>query len=102
MGTADNIMSITPVEDFQASVIAAGGTVILDTEEGWTHQNTCEQSYTDERLDWLFAHVKGEVDGIGSVVDKKDASGIVYDLCGRRIAMPAHGVYIQGGKKYIR
>ncbi len=102
MGTADNIMSITPVEDFQASVIAAGGTVILDTEEGWTHQNTCEQSYTDERLDWLFTHVKGEVDGIGSVVDKKNASDIVYDLCGRRIAKPAHGVYIQGGKKYMR
>lgn len=102
MGTADNIMSITAVVDFQASVIAAGGTVILDTEEGWTHQNTCEQSYTAERLDWLFAHVKGVVDGIDSFVDKNDASDVVYDLCGRRIAKPAHGVYIQGGKKYLR
>lgn len=76
--------------------------MILDTEEGWTHQNTCEQSYTDERLDWLFAHVKGVVDGIDSIEDKKDASDAVYALCGRRITKPAHGIYIQGGKKYIR
>ncbi len=102
MGTNDNIMSITPVEEFQESVLAAGGTVILETEEGWTHQNTCEQSYTDERLDWLFGHVKGVVDGVDSIVQDKDTSDAVYDLCGRRIAKPAHGVYIQGGKKYIR
>ena len=59
MGTADNIMSIDIVEEFQTEVIAAGGTFILDVETGWTHQNTCEQSYTDARLGWLFSQIRG-------------------------------------------
>ena len=103
MGTADVLMSIPAVEAFRSSVVAEGGTVILETEDGWSHQNTCEQSYTDERLDWLFSHVKENPTAIGSVVDNGEPSqSPVYDLCGRRITKPAHGVYIQNGKKYIR
>ena len=60
MGTADNIMSIDAVEEFQTDVFAAGGTMILDVENGWTHQNTCELSYTEPRLDWLFSQTRSE------------------------------------------
>lgn len=55
MGTADALMSIEDVENFMTEVNEAGGTIILDVEDGWTHPMTCENSYTDERLDWLFA-----------------------------------------------
>lgn len=55
MGTADALMSIENVENFMTLVNEEGGTIILDIEEGWTHPVTCENSYTDERLDWLFA-----------------------------------------------
>ncbi len=103
MGTADVLMSIPTVETFKTSVIAAGGTVILETEEGWSHQNTCEQSYTDERLDWLFSHTKENSTAIDNIINNDNQTQApIYDLCGRRISKPAHGVYIQNGKKYIR
>ncbi len=104
MGTADNMMSIPVVEQFQTDVLAAGGTLILDKEVGWTHQNTCELSYTDERLDWLFAHVLGEASGIDDVhaSPKQNGDSTVYDLNGRQIPLPTHGIYIQNGKIRIR
>ena len=58
MGTADTIMSYTAVTEFVKQIKANGGEVKLDIEEGWTHENTCEQSYTDARLAWVFGHTK--------------------------------------------
>ena len=88
MGTADNIMSIDAVESFQTEVTAAGGTLLLDVEEGWTHQNTCEQSYTDTRLDWLFSqmresqsHLVGDVNGDGKV-NVSDVTALINMILG--------------------
>ncbi len=58
MGTDDDLMSIPTVEKFRTDVLAAGGTLLLDIEEGWSHVETCQQSFTDERLAWLFANVR--------------------------------------------
>lgn len=103
MGTEDNLMSIPAVEQFQTEVLAAGGTLLLDIEPGWSHPATCEQSYTDERLDWLFANVKGIPAGIGKIIkESDDTSAIYYDLSGRRVISPTKGIYIQNGKKYVR
>ncbi|MBQ7179658.1 MAG: prolyl oligopeptidase family serine peptidase [Bacteroidaceae bacterium] len=102
MGTADAMMSITDVETFMADVIAAGGSVRLDTEEGWSHPTTCEQSYTEERLDWLFSQVRGVETGIREMVNSKWSNGKCYDLVGRPISLPASGIYIKDGKKYIQ
>ena len=89
MGTADNIMSIEAVETFRAAVIAAGGTIILDIETGWTHQNTCEQSYTGQRLEWLFSHTRnevpaltGDVNGDGAV-DGGDVNTLINIVLGK-------------------
>ena len=89
MGTADNIMSIDAVEAFQVDVLAAGGTLILETETGWTHQNTCEQSYTEHRLDWLFSHtlstdspIVGDVNGDGYVTSSDVTAIYNYMLNG--------------------
>ena len=83
MGTADNIMSIDAVETFQTQVLAAGGILILEVETGWTHQDTCEKSYTDSRLEWLFSKtratakpLKGDVNGDGEV-DVKDVTELI-------------------------
>ena len=102
MGTADVLMSIPAVQTFQTSVEEAGGTVVLDTEAGWSHQNTCEQSYTDERLDWLFAHVRGASTGIDHPCVDAASSAAIYDLSGRRTDLPSRGIYIQNGRKYVR
>ena len=102
MGTADAIMSIPDVETFMADVIAAGGSVQLDTEEGWSHPTTCEQSYTDERLDWLFSQVRGVETGIREIGSVSKSSSTIYNLSGRPQSHPASGIYIKDGKKYIQ
>ena len=44
--------------------------------------------------DWDFS-------GISSVSADRAASGVVYDLQGRRVSQPAKGVFIQNGKKIV-
>ena len=56
MGTADNIMSIPTVDTFLMQLDSRGATYRYDVEPGWTHQQTCIESYTTARLDWLFSH----------------------------------------------
>ena len=56
MGTADNIMSIPTVDTFMMQLNSRGATYRYDVEQGWTHQQTCIESYTTTRLDWLFSH----------------------------------------------
>ena len=124
MGTDDVIMSIQTVQDFQSAVIAAGGTMRLDIETGWSHQNTCEQSYTEERLRWLFSHTRSNPSGIRDVnlnlnLNDNDSDNdnenenlkpgtwnlkpgtwnLYYDLSGRCATQPSQGLYIHNGKK---
>lgn len=55
----DEVMK-TAYEDVKAfceSINAAGGNAdctIVPASEQWSHQTTCELSYTAERLRWLF------------------------------------------------
>lgn len=43
----------------------------------------------------------GEVTGISTVGNGKQAIGNAYDLSGRRVAQPTKGVYIRNGKKVV-
>jgi len=86
MGTKDAIMSVTPVSNMQASVTALGGTMLLDVVDGWTHQETCEQSYTKERLDWLFSQTKGALTGdvnCDGTVDVADINTVINIVLGK-------------------
>lgn len=56
MGTADKIMDVETASDFIGELNSLGGIAKLDIEEGWTHEITCIQSYTTDRLDWIFGH----------------------------------------------
>ena len=56
MGTADNIMSIPTVETFLEQLDSLGATYRYDIEQGWSHQQTCIESYTTPRLNWVFSH----------------------------------------------
>ena len=100
MGTADALMSIDDVETFKADVIATGGTVLLNIENGWSHPITCEESYTDERLDWLFSHTRSNATGIRDVSKGKTSNAAIYSLSGRRLSYPTRSIYIRNGKKY--
>jgi len=101
MGTADNMMSIPTVEQFQTEVLAAGGTLILETEEGWSHPTTCEQSYTDQRLDWLFSWRRGNSTGIDATTSITPSSASIYDLYGRKVSTSTKGIYLINGRKVI-
>ena len=99
MGTADNMMSIPTVEQFQSEVLTAGGTLILETEQGWSHPTTCEQSYTDQRLDWLFSWRRGSSTGINVITSAPYSSFPIFDLSGRKVNSPSKGIYLINGKK---
>ena len=58
MGTADNLMSIDTVTAFAEELTNAGGTIRFDIEQGWDHATTCTESYTPERLAWIFSQRK--------------------------------------------
>lgn len=99
MGTADVIMKISNVETFLAKMDDYDAEYQFDIENGWTHQNVCEKSYTNERLAWVFKHTKSTSTGITSTYD--DGSEIVnvvwYSLNGQKLsAQPAYkGIYIK-------
>ncbi len=56
MGTMDKIMSIETVKSFAEQVNALSGNIRLEVEDGWTHEQTCIESYTSERLKKLFEY----------------------------------------------
>ena len=59
MGLADMVMGAdvrTAAENFISQLLALGCDARYDTVEGWTHEMTCIQSYTTERLNWIFSH----------------------------------------------
>lgn len=58
MGTADRLMSVETAQTFIAAIDAAGGKTKFDTEEGWSHEDTCTKSYTDTRLEWVFSQTR--------------------------------------------
>ena len=58
MGTADALMSVDTANDFITALREAGGTARIDIIEGWDHATTCTESYTTERLEWVFSHRK--------------------------------------------
>jgi hypothetical protein len=95
------MMSIPTVEQFQTEVLAVGGTLILETEEGWSHPTTCEQSYTDQRLDWLFSWRRGSSTGINATTSITPLSASIYDLYGRKVSASTKGIYLIDGRKVI-
>ena len=58
MGKDDALMKIDIVETFIINLRNAGGIAMFDIEEGWDHATTCEESYTDSRLAWIFSKTK--------------------------------------------
>ena len=43
-----------------------------------------------------------ELAGIKTIVVKKNTSGVIYDLMGRKVSQPTKGIYIKDGKKFIQ
>lgn len=58
MGSEDKLMTIPRVNEFVELLKEKGGEVIMDVENGWGHMQTCTDSYTPQRLDWIFSHTR--------------------------------------------
>lgn len=56
MGTADVIMNLETAHVFVENLEAQGIETRFEIGEGWTHEVTCIESYTTQRLDWVFSH----------------------------------------------
>lgn len=97
MGTSDRIMSVETASGFIDELNARGAITRLDIEEGWTHEVTCIQSYTTERLDWVFGHSHNSSGIENSVIDNKIVKSVQYfSLDGRQLSgYPCKGFYIE-------
>lgn len=97
MGTADRIMSVETAAAFVEKLKAHDGDVRFETEDGWTHEMTCIQSYTAERLDWVFAHeltLSGVEHAEAEVPVAREVQ--YYSMDGRRLAgRPQRGLYVE-------
>lgn len=108
MGLADRIMAgdvRETAEAFVAQLKNLGDDVVYETVEGWSHEMTCTQSYTPQRLDWVFAHQRNGATGIAPVLSPSDSSGATgwYTLQGQLLEHypMVKGVYIHQGRKVL-
>ena len=97
MGTSDRIMSVETASGFIDELNARGAITKFDIEEGWTHEVTCIQSYTTERLDWIFGHSRNSSGIEKPVADDKIVESVQYfSLDGRQLSeSPYKGFYIK-------
>lgn len=105
MGLADKIMDEdvrTTALSFIAELQSLGDDARYEAVDGWTHEVTCIQSYTTERLNWVFAHRRSVATGITSV-PTGTARCVVYDLQGQRhTTFPRCGICIVNGVKVMK
>lgn len=94
MGTADRIMSVQVTSDFISLLNSLGGETMFETEDGWSHETTCVQSYTDQRIGWVMAHIKGEDDVESVRSEKAVCCTEYYALNGCRSDTPHNGIYV--------
>lgn len=96
MGTSDRIMSVETTADFINELNAHNGITRFEIEEGWTHEITCIQSYTTQRLDWVFSHGSNSSGVENTTAGKKIIDSMqYYSIEGRALSEPpSKGLYI--------
>ncbi len=99
MGTDDKVMKLSNVESFVTMLEKNEAEYKFDIEEGWTHEDVCQLSYTAKRLNWLFQHAKQTTEGInGTVAGEREAVKVVwYSISGQQMASAPvqRGIYLK-------
>lgn len=106
MGLADKIMGSDVrviAENFISQLQSLGDEVRYETVEGWSHEMTCIQSYSTERLDWVLTHRRNLGTDIKQTrQDVPEDDDTWYTLLGMRISKPSQaGIFIRKGKKIV-
>lgn len=99
MGTADVIMNLDLVTTFINNLSTFSSDYQYDVIEGWTHEQTCIESYTTERLNWVFSHtLNNKETAIHEMQNKTLTTPIetqFWSMDGKRIIEPQpHTLYI--------
>lgn len=97
MGTEDRIMDIEITSNFIDELNTRHGNTKFETEEGWTHEMTCIQSYTTRRLDWIFAHNATSTSVKGNETYSPEIECVrFYSIDGKRLnKQPNQELYIE-------
>lgn len=98
MGTADKIMNMETVQAFTTRLTACGGEWEYDIKEGWTHETTCIQSYTEARLAWVFGKIRdsGQTYITSNTEQEEHPTTHIYDINGKEV-----GRYYRNGVTII-
>ena len=99
MGTADKLMKISNVETLLTEMDVYHAEYEFNIEDGWTHEDVCKKSYTNERLAWVFEHTKEHSTGITTVCNDNETvvCHVWYSLNGLRLTSEPmqKGVFIK-------
>lgn len=98
MGTDDRIMSIETVKEFISKSDDAGARYVFEIENGWSHEDTCIKSYTDDRLDWVFSNssqLEEATDMENAVAGPRTLVKTQYwTVSGIQVSDPSEGFYV--------
>lgn len=60
MGLQDDLIPMQPSISVITTMKDTGSEALIDIETDFSHVKACTDSYTDERLDWLFGHISNQ------------------------------------------
>ncbi len=100
VGGKDFRRDIDSIQEFFSLFESKGGQGKVDVEKEWNHHDTCEFSFSKERLGWLFNDINSSVKDLTH--DVNSTQNTIYDLSGKRITNISKGdIYIVSNKKSI-
>lgn len=101
VGGNDTNRNINVIQSFFDQLEASDGKgAKLDKEKDWNHRETCEWSFTTQRLKWLFKANDSSVHDVS--IDSVDSICSIYDIFGNLVSNPLPGnIYILDGKKVL-
>ena len=102
MGSADRIMSVETAMEFVDQLTEENSEVVFNVVDGWSHEQTCTESYTYKRLEWLFSHSRNDVTKISSLSHNATTENkAIYTIDGKRLTnIPREGLFVINGKIY--
>ncbi len=101
VGGNDPQRNINAIQSFFNRLDASDGKgAKLDVENDWNHRETCELSFTSQRLDWLFNASGSSING--DCIEPANSFFRIYGLWWNLDNNPISGhIYILGGKKVL-
>lgn len=100
VGRNDPQRNINAIQSFFNRLEASNGKgAELDVENDWDHRETCELSFTPQRLNWLFTTGASSITEV--YTEALTSFSTIYDIWGHIINNPIPGhIYIIDGKKF--